>query len=182
MKIKTLTCVVASVLALSSAATFAATTTANGGTVHFTGEIINAACAVSANSGDQTVKLGQARAASLATAGKVSNQTAFNIDLIDCDPTIATTAAVAFTGPATTAGDALSVSSITTPGIAATKVGIQILDSAGTVIKPNSGVPGAAKTIDNATVTIPFTAQFISYGTATAGAADADAQFTVYYN
>ncbi|QZY80909.1 fimbrial protein [Klebsiella sp. CTHL.F3a] len=181
MKIKTLAFVVTSALALSSTAALAAST-ANGGTVHFTGEITNGTCAVSANSGNQTVKLGQAKATSLAAAGKVSNQTAFNIDLIDCDTTVAATAAVAFSGPATAAGDALSVSSITTPGVAATNVGIQILDQNNAVIKPNSGVPGAAKNIDNSTVTLPFTAQFISYGSATAGAADADAQFTVYYN
>ena len=58
MKIKTLAIVVLSALSLSSAAA-ADTTTVNGGTVHFKGEIVNAACAVDAGSIDQTVQLGR---------------------------------------------------------------------------------------------------------------------------
>lgn len=48
MKIKTLAIVVLSALSLSSAAALADTTTVNGGTVHFKGEVVNAACAVDA--------------------------------------------------------------------------------------------------------------------------------------
>lgn len=59
MKIKTLAIVVLSALSLSSAAALADTTTVNGGTVHFKGEVVNAACAVDAGSVDQTVQLGQ---------------------------------------------------------------------------------------------------------------------------
>ncbi|SRB46838.1 tyrosine recombinase [Escherichia coli] len=65
MKIKTLAIVVLSALSLSSAAALADTTTVNGGTVHFKGEVVNAACAVDAGSVDQTVQLGQVRTASL---------------------------------------------------------------------------------------------------------------------
>lgn len=50
MKIKTLAIVVLSALSLSSAAALADTTTVNGGTVHFKGEVVNAACAVDAGS------------------------------------------------------------------------------------------------------------------------------------
>lgn len=57
MKIKTLAFVITSALALTSAAVSAATTV-NGGTVHFKGQLVNAACAVDANSVDQTVQLG----------------------------------------------------------------------------------------------------------------------------
>lgn len=59
MKIKTLAIVVLSALSLSSTAALAAATTVNGGTVHFKGEVVNAACAVDAGSVDQTVQLGQ---------------------------------------------------------------------------------------------------------------------------
>ncbi|WP_274822957.1 fimbrial protein [Escherichia coli] len=48
---------VLSALSLSSAAALADTTTVNGGTVHFKGEVVNAACAVDAGSVDQTVQL-----------------------------------------------------------------------------------------------------------------------------
>ncbi len=69
MKIKTLAMIAVSALSLSSTAALADTTTVNGGTVHFKGEVVNAACAVDAGSIDQTVQLGQVRSAKLATAG-----------------------------------------------------------------------------------------------------------------
>ena len=74
MKIKTLAIVVLSALSLSSTAALAETTptTVNGGTVHFKGEVVNAACAVDAGSVDQTVQLGQVRT-SIAGTGR-SNQ------------------------------------------------------------------------------------------------------------
>lgn len=103
MKIKTLAFVITSALALTSAAVSAATTTVNGGTVHFKGELVNAACAVDAGSVDQTVQLGQYRTAKLAAAGDVSQNVGFNIQLNDCDTTVATTAKVAFTGVAANA-------------------------------------------------------------------------------
>lgn len=57
MKIKSLAIVVLSALSLSSAAALA-DTTVNGGTVHFKGEVVNAACAIDAGSIDQTVPMG----------------------------------------------------------------------------------------------------------------------------
>ncbi|MGR7122250.1 type 1 fimbrial major subunit FimA [Klebsiella aerogenes] len=182
MKMKSLSAAMLT-LTILSGATVAQAATVSGGTVHFTGEVVNAACAVSPNSADQTVKLGQVRAASLTDAGSVANQTPFNIVLADCDTTVSTSASVSFNGPATTAGDALSVSSISTNGVAATNVGIQILDQSGTVIKPNTAVGSTAFTLQDGVNTIPFTAQFVSTaGGATAGAADADATFNIEYN
>jgi|AGFS01.1.fsa_nt_gi P pilus assembly protein, pilin FimA len=185
MKMKALTAALFTVVAFSAATAHAAgsTTSVSGGTIHFTGEVVNAACSVAPGSSDQTVKLGQVRAASLATKGTVANPTPFTIDLTDCDSTVSSTASVSFNGPAASAGDALSVSSLTTSGVAATNVGIQILDSAGTVIKPNSNVGSAAFTLQDGTNKIPFTAQFVALADgATAGAADADATFNIAYN
>ncbi|STK39956.1 type 1 fimbriae major subunit FimA [Escherichia coli] len=81
MKIKTLAIVVLSALSLSSTAALAETTptTVNGGTVHFKGEVVNAACAVDAGSVDQTVQLGQVRTASLKQTGATSSAVGFNI-------------------------------------------------------------------------------------------------------
>ena len=94
MKIKTLAIVVLSALSLSSTAALAAATTVNGGTVHFKGEVVNAACAVDAGSVDQTVQLGQVRTASLAQEGATSSAVGFNIQLNDCDTNVASKAAV----------------------------------------------------------------------------------------
>ena len=91
MKIKTLAIVVLSALSLSSTAALAAATTVNGGTVHFKGEVVNAACAVDAGSVDQTVQLGQVRTASLAQEGATSSAVGFNIQLNDCDTNVALT-------------------------------------------------------------------------------------------
>lgn len=181
IKLKALSVAILAMSAMS-AANAASTTTVTGGTIHFTGEVVDAACSVSPQSADQTVPLGQVRAATMKTAGATANPTPFNIILQDCDTTVSTNAAVSFYGPATAAGDALSVSSITTPGAAATNVGIQIIDQNEQVVKPNSDIPSSAFTLIDGTNTLPFKAQFLSQGDATAGAADADATFNVVYN
>ncbi|WP_025123460.1 MULTISPECIES: fimbrial protein, partial [unclassified Serratia (in: enterobacteria)] len=74
MKIKSLVAGIAAVLSLAGVAN-AATTTVNGGPIHFKGEVVNAACAVDAGSIGQTVQLGQVKTTSLATAGDVSSST-----------------------------------------------------------------------------------------------------------
>ena len=134
MKIKTLAIVVLSALSLSSAAALADTTTVNGGTVHFKGEVVNAACAVDAGSVDQTVQLGQVRTASLKQAGATSSAVGFNIQLNDCDTTVATKAAVAFLGTAidATHTDVLALQS--SAAGSSTNVGVQILDRTGAAL------------------------------------------------
>lgn len=88
--------IVFSALSLSATAALAADpVTVNGGTVHFKGEVVNAACAVDAGSLDQTVQLGQVRSAKLATAGSTSSPVGFNIQLNDCDITVSEKAAIA---------------------------------------------------------------------------------------
>lgn len=132
MKIKTLAIVAMSALSLTSAAALADTTTVNGGTVHFKGEVVNAACAVDAGSVEQTVQLGQVRSAKLATAGSTSSAVGFNIQLDDCDTSVSTKASVAFSG---TAVDTTNNTVLALQGSAAgsaTNVGVQILDNKGT--------------------------------------------------
>lgn len=177
MKIKTLAIVVLSALSLSSAAALADTTTVNGGTVHFKGEVVNAACAVDAGSVDQTVQLGQVRTASLKQAGATSSAVGFNIQLNDCDTTVATKAAVAFLGTAidATRTDVLALQS--SAAGSATNVGVQILDRTGNALT----LDGATFSAHNGTNTIPFQARYYAIGEATPGAANADATFKVQY-
>ncbi len=184
IKMKALSIALLATASFASAGAFAAasSTTVAGGTVHFTGEVVDAACTVDTGSQDQTVPLGQVKAASLAASGDVANPTQFNITLDDCSTEVAQTAAVSFTGAAdSTDPTALSVSSITTPGIAATNVGIQILSN-GKVMTPDGTSTSDPVTLIDGTNTIPLTAQFVAMGQATAGAADADATFNVTYN
>ena len=181
MKIKALAIIVLSALSLSSTAVLAATTTVNGGTVHFKGEVVNAACAIDAGSLDQTVMLGQVKASNLATAGQTSTPVGFSIQLNDCDTTVATKASVAFTGTAvdTTNTTVLALQSSAAGG--ATNVGVQILDSTGTPLVLDGATFGAAATLNDGTNIVPFQARYYATGTATAGVANADATFKVQY-
>ena len=70
MKLNIIGASVVSALLFSAAASAADPVIVNGGTVHFTGELVNAACAVSTESSNQTVELGQYRTAKLAAVRK----------------------------------------------------------------------------------------------------------------
>ncbi|MEH0876599.1 type 1 fimbrial major subunit FimA [Pectobacterium cacticida] len=178
MKIKTLAIVVLSALSLSSAAL---AETVNGGTVHFKGEIVNAACAVDAGSVDQTVQLGQVRSAKLATAGSTSTAVGFNIQLNDCDTTVATKASVAFSGTSIDATNTSVLALQSSAAGGATNVGVQILDSTGTPLVLDGATFSTAATLNDGTNTIPFQARYYAIGAATAGTANADATFKVQY-
>ena len=180
MKIKTLAFVVTSALALTSAAVSAATTTVNGGTVHFKGELVNAACAVDAGSVDQTVQLGQYRTAKLAKAGDVSQNVGFNIQLNDCDAT-AKTAKVAFTGVAANAANPTVLSVASSAAGGATNVGIQILDSQSNPVGLDGATFSTAVTLKEGVNILPFQARYYALGATTAGVANADATFAVQY-
>ena len=181
MKIKTLAIVVLSALSLSSAAALADTTTVNGGTVHFKGEVVNAACAVDAGSADQTVQLGQVRTASLAQEGATSSAVGFNIQLNDCDTTVADKAAIAFLGTAIDGNHPNVLALQSSAAGSATKVGVQILDRTGAALALDGATFSAQTTLNNGTNTIPFQARYFATGAATPGAANADATFKVQY-
>ena len=147
MKIKTLAIVVLSALSLSSAAALADTTTVNGGTVHFKGEVVNAACAVDAGSVDQTVQLGQVRTASLAQEGATSSAVGFNIQLNDCDTTVADKAAIAFLGTAIDGTHPNVLALQSSAAGSATKVGVQILDRTGAALALDGATFSAQTTL-----------------------------------
>ncbi|WP_029685139.1 fimbrial protein [Tatumella saanichensis] len=191
MKIKALVIGVVSALSLTASFAHAATTVVNGGTVHFKGEVVDAACAVDAGSVDQTVQLGQVREATLNT-NKYSSAVGFNIQLDDCSTTVAQTAAISFTGVAASFAGTGSTSTATTDNTAlalqsssagaATNVGIQILDVSGAALALDGSTFSTATTLSNGTNSLPFQARYYSpNGNATAGTADADATFKVEY-
>lgn len=167
MKIKTLAIVVLSALSLSSTAALAAATTVNGGTVHFKGEVVNAACAVDAGSVDQTVQLGQVRTASLAQDGATSSAVGFNIQLNDCDTNVASKAAVAFLGTAIDATHTNVLALQSSAAGSATNVGVQILDRTGAALTLDGATFSEQTTLNNGTNTIPFQARYYATGVAT---------------
>lgn len=172
-------------LSLFSAATIAAEAAAtpvavNGGAVHFKGEIVSAACAVDAGSTDQTIRLGQVRSSKLTADGNVSSPVGFNIQLDDCDTTVANTASVAFTG-SEVAGKSNVLALQATGAGAATNVGVQILDSRSQPMQLDGTNFGSTISLTNGTNTIPLQARYIATGSATAGTANADATFKIQY-
>lgn len=178
---KKLAIVVLSALSLTSTAALAATTTVNGGTVHFKGEVVNAACAVDAGSMDQTVMLGQVRSAKLAATGDTSSAVGFNIQLNDCDTNVATKAAVAFSGTSIDSANPDVLALQSSASGSATNVGVQILDRTGTPLKLDGADFSSATVLNDGTNVIPFQARYFATDAATAGTANADATFKVQY-
>lgn len=166
---------------LTAGMAHAATTTVNGGTVHFKGEVVNAACAVDAGSVGQTVHLGQVKTTTLSEAAKTSSSVGFNIQLNDCDTTVATKAAIAFSGVTVNAENptALALESSSSGG--ATNVGIQVLDSAGKALRFDGATYSTAATLSDGTNILPFQARYIATGAATPGTANSNANFKVQY-
>lgn len=156
----------------------------NGGQVHFNGELVNAACAVSTDTADQIVELGQHRTASLATAGNKSPAVPFNIQLVDCDASQVTTGvSFAFSGQTVNANNKLlAVNGGGGNAPAATNVGIEIADGTSKILAVDGSEYSTERTIMNGTNTFPFSARYVATGASTPGKANADATFVINYN
>lgn len=165
----------------------------SGGTVNFNGSVVTSACAISANSANINVDLGQVRTATLATAGSEDSAAkTFSIVLEDCEiadtsasteenPIAATTVAVTFTGTPDNA-DANSLAVGSNGGSStAQHVAIRLYDEQGNVVK--LGEPAAAVALRKGANTLSFSAKYYSpEGNATAGDASAVATYTVTYS
>ncbi|SFN19710.1 major type 1 subunit fimbrin (pilin) [Izhakiella capsodis] len=175
------TLIAASVMTASLAHAETTPVTVNGGTVHFKGEVVNAACAVDAGSIDQTVQLGQVKSTTLSAVGKTSSAVGFNIQLDDCDTTVATKASIAFSGVTVNAENPTALALEGSSEGVATNVGVQVLDSAGKALAFNGTDYSTAATLFDGNNTLPFQARYIATGAATPGAANANANFKVQY-
>ncbi|HCM7229837.1 TPA: fimbrial protein BcfA [Klebsiella aerogenes] len=167
------------VSAANAALPSSSTTTVSGGTVNFVGQVVDAACAVSADSVDQTVTLSQVRTAKLTTAGMVANQReSFSIKLADCDTTVSKNAAVIFNGQQdSTQAGALA----NTAGVgAATNVALQLYGPDGNVL--NLGDTSSAITLNDGQNTVPLSVDYIATGQATAGNVASTATFSMVYS
>lgn len=174
--------VIASLMLVAGAAVAADPVSVSGGTVHFEGELVNAACAVSTQSSDQVVTLGQYRTASFAAVGDTTAQIPFSIVLNDCDPAVAATAAVAFSGQADATNSALLAVSSGNNTTTAGGVGIEILDNASTALKPDGATFSTAQALVEGTNTLRFSARYkATAASATPGQANADATFIMKY-
>ncbi|MFG1174660.1 type 1 fimbrial major subunit FimA [Erwiniaceae bacterium CAU 1747] len=184
MKIKNLAIVVLSATSLCSTAVLAdepAPVVVNGGTVHFIGEIVNAACAVGGGTSNQTVNLEQVRSAKLAESGKTSTPVDFKIQLMDCDSNVAKKVSVSFSGTAINNANptVLALQGASSGG--ATNVGIRILDRTGSPVTLDGTSYSAVTTLNDGPTVVPFQAQYYAIGKATPGMANADATFKIQY-
>ena len=174
--------VIASLMLVAGAAVAADPVSVSGGTVHFEGELVNAACAVSTQSSDQVVTLGQYRTASFAAVGDTTAQIPFSIVLNDCDPKVAATAAVAFSGQSDITNNNLLAVTSADNGTTASGVGIEILDNTSTALKPDGATFSTAQALVEGTNTLRFSARYkATAASATPGQANADATFIMKY-
>ena len=169
-----------------AAALFAATgsyaAVVDGGTIHFEGELVNAACSVNTDSADQVVTLGQYRTDIFNAVGNTSALIPFTIQLNDCDPVVAANAAVAFSGQADAINDNLLAIASSTNTTTATGVGIEILDNTSAILKPDGNSFSTNQNLIPGTNVLHFSARYKGTGTsASAGQANADATFIRRY-
>jgi type 1 fimbria pilin len=171
--------VMAGGISSAMAATSGSSSTVQGGTVEFKGSVVDAACAVTADTTNQIVNMGQVRLAAFTGKDSVANQkTPFSIKLADCDTTIASQASVTFDGNAA-AGEAGVLDNTSGAGNAA-GVGIQIYDKDGSAL--DLGTASQAVTLIDGDNTLNFSADYYQTAdTATAGSVDTTATFNVTY-
>ncbi|MDU7740469.1 MAG: type 1 fimbrial major subunit FimA [Citrobacter sp.] len=163
--------VIASLMLVAGAAVAADPVSVSGGTVHFEGELVNAACAVSTQSSDQVVTLGQYRTASFAAVGDTTAQIPFSIVLNE-----------AFSGQSDITNNNLLAVTSADNGTTASGVGIEILDNTSTALKPDGATFSTAQALVEGTNTLRFSARYKATATsATPGQANADATFIMKY-
>ncbi len=161
----------------------AAPVTVSGGTVHFKGEVVASGCTLAAGSIDQTITLGQVKSSHFSAADMLGNaKQDFIIDLSDCDTTVASNAALKFTGNVVTTPGGSNVLENESRGTnAATGIGIQLFDTNGSTLDTN--VNSANIALMNGDNKLIFSADYISTDIAvTAGDVTSTATFDITYS
>lgn len=191
MKTKNVAIAVGAALIILHGSAFAegeSVTSVTGGTLHFRGSLVDAACAVSTDSQDQVVDLGQHPVHLFKAAKDKSELRPFTIKLEDCDTTLAKTVSVAFTGSEDNTDNTLfAINADNDNGNNAKGVGIQILDDTSAPVKPNTISDGttsssAPVTLKNGENILNFSAQYVATAAnPSAGTADADVTFVMQY-
>ena len=150
MKMNKVAMAVAFTAALGSMSVLAADTT--NGKIEFQGELVNTACGLAANSSPVSVDFGQIPVSALASGARAGNVQK-NIELQDCDTTVATSAVVSYTPTTTNPSDA-TLAAFTSG--TASGAGIGLRDSASQDVTWGQGT--SAVQLVNGTNTIPFVA------------------------
>ncbi|HDS6850945.1 TPA: fimbrial protein [Enterobacter cancerogenus] len=149
------------------------------GSMHFYGSVVNASCAINADSLHQNVILGEVRASNFTGPGAWANDKTFWIKLENCTSTTSQFARVAFTGQVNASDPQVFNAGF---GADAVKgVGIGIFDDKGNLIVPNSA-PRSATEISEGQTVLLFTAKYRSVAaTVVPGEASAAINFSIIY-
>lgn len=153
------------------------------GTITFNGSITAQTCTINGNgtgAKDFTVTLPKVSASTLAGAGKTAGRTAFSIALSGCTPNSGNVH-VYFEPGATTDG---ATGNLILNSGGASNVQIGLLNADFSPIK--AGFADASQNSKNVaiasgTATLPYYAEYVATGTATAGAANSSVMYTLSY-
>jgi major type 1 subunit fimbrin (pilin) len=156
--------------------------TVDGGTINFEGSVVTAACALSSNSANMTVDMGQVRTTVLSAAGSVaSTGKDFSILLDDCDVTTYTGVSITFNGSGDSTDPTALATGVNGSSSSAQNVAIRFYDEAGTAVKLNEA--SSVTSLRAGSNQINFSAKYASpHGGATAGDASAVATYTLTYS
>ncbi|MBW4217873.1 fimbrial protein [Enterobacter cloacae subsp. cloacae] len=150
-----------------------------GGDIHFYGSVVNAPCAIEAQSLHQSVMMDQVRAADFPSRGSWAAPKTFWIKLDNCSNTLFQFASVAFTG-SIDANDP-QVYKAGFGADSAKGMGIGIFDDKGNLIIPDS-VPFSLYPVLDRKSVLYFTAKYRSVSeNVVAGDASAAVNFSVIY-
>ena len=151
-----------------------------GGTIHFTGEITDAACVVSQKSNDQSINLGNAKPSAI-VPGKTVNDSPFTIQLENCTTDTYSTASFNFGGQSAD-GEPNALANTAVSG-KAEGVAVQLKDIDSKIIKINADSGAGAKMkLQPGTNLASFSAGLYGLSTAaTTGHVEATTNFSVYY-
>lgn len=154
------------------------------GTITFTGTIVAQTCTINGNgngsgSKDFTVALPTVTAAALSGAGQTAGRTPFNIQLTDCS---GTGNVHAYFEPGATTD--MSTGHLTLNAGGADKVQIALLNDDLSPIAmgaADASQNSHAVAIATGAATLPYYAEYVATGVATAGAANSSVMYTLVY-
>ncbi|EPG8311122.1 fimbrial protein [Klebsiella aerogenes] len=151
----------------------------HGGQVHMTGSVIGGACAVSTDSENKNVLMGQVSNNQFKGLGSWADPVSFELRLVNCDISLSQYVGMIFTGVSD--GKDPLVFRAGEGSAAAKGVGIGLFDSSGELIIPNTKARHLTL-LNNGTVSVPLTAKYRATSRiVSAGDASAVVYFSLYY-
>ncbi|KHA57340.1 hypothetical protein NM74_06885 [Aeromonas hydrophila] len=171
--------ILATSVVLGGANSVYAATVVEGGTVRFNGNVVATPCAVSSESVDQVVYIGQVTTSQFTAAGqKANNGQPFSIKLVNCSAAVSGTASVAFNGLQDL--DNPTLLRVGQGADAAVGIGLGIYEANGTQL--HIGSQSRPVTLLPGQVQFEFMADYVSTkASVTAGDASGVATFSITY-